>query len=124
MKVAIIGSRNLRVDNMEIYLPKEIKEIVSGGAKGIDECAREFAEKKGIPLKEFLPEYSKYGKGAPLKRNLQIIQYSDMVVALWDGKSKGTKYVIDNCLKMGKEIMVYTVDEDSGDTVLGIGNKY
>ena len=49
----------------------------------------------------FLPEYSRYGRGAPLKRNPQIIEYADVVIAFWDGKSKGTKYVIDNCKKTG-----------------------
>ncbi len=81
MKVAIIGSRTLRVENLEKYLPDDITEIVSGGAKGIDTQAREYAQNNSISLKEFLPEYTKYGKSAPLKRNLQIIAYVDYVVA-------------------------------------------
>lgn len=40
MKVAVIGSRGLAVNNLEKYLPKETTEIVSGGARGIDTCAR------------------------------------------------------------------------------------
>ena len=55
-------------------------------------------------LTEFLPEYEKYGRSAPLKRNLLIINYADEVIAFWDGASKGTKYVIDNCKKMDKKI--------------------
>lgn len=107
MKVAVIGSRNLKIDCLEEYLPKNITEIVSGGAKGIDSCARIYARLKGIKLTEFLPDYQKYGKGAPLKRNLQIIDYADQVIAFWDGKSKGTKYVIENCKKRKKKIDVY-----------------
>lgn len=99
MKVAVIGSRNLYVDPLEKYLPEDVTEIVSGGAKGIDTCARKYAIEHHIKLTEFLPEYYKYGKGAPLKRNLQIIEYTDVVIAFWDGQSKGTKYVIDNCKK-------------------------
>ena len=53
MKVAIIGSRNLRVDNIEDYLPDGCDEIVSGGAKGIDECAASTAKSLGIKLCEF-----------------------------------------------------------------------
>ena len=106
MKVAVIGSRNLLVNNLEIYLPENIIEIVSGGAKGIDRCARNYAIKNEIILKEFLPDYNRYGRIAPIKRNLQIIAYADMVIAFWDGKSKGIKFVIDNCKKIGKPIKI------------------
>ena len=107
MKVAIIGSRNIQIKNLSEYLPRETTEIVSGGAKGVDTSAREYALSNSIKLTEFLPEYSKYKKGAPLRRNLQIIEYADMVIAFWDGKSKGTKFVIDNCNKTGKKVIVY-----------------
>ncbi len=106
MKIAIIGSRKLEVSNLEKYLPDNVTEIVSGGAKGIDTCAKRFAVEKGIKLTEFLPEYEKYGRGAPLKRNLQIIDYSDLVIAFWDGNSRGTKYVIDNCKRINKPIKI------------------
>ncbi|MBQ8648757.1 MAG: hypothetical protein IJ470_01635 [Clostridia bacterium] len=43
MRVAVIGSRNLKVDDLSKYLPVSTTEIVSGGAKGIDTCAREYA---------------------------------------------------------------------------------
>ena len=106
MKVAIIGSRNLRVNNLAKYLPNGLTEIVSGGARGIDACAKEYAQKNKIKITAFLPEYDKYGKVAPLKRNLQIIEYSDMVIAFWDGKSRGTKYVIENCKNLNKKIKI------------------
>lgn len=109
MKVAVIGSRNLTIDNIGDYLPKETTEIVSGGAKGIDTSAREYALANSIKLTEFLPNYAKYKRGAPLKRNVQIVEYSDVVIAFWDGKSKGTKFVIDNCNKMGKEVTVIMI---------------
>lgn len=110
MKVAVIGSRSLNIDNIGKYLPEGVTEIVSGGAKGIDSCVREYAKKKGIKLTEFLPEYSKYGRGAPLRRNLEIIAYADEVVAFWDGKSRGTKFVIDNCKKQSKKVTVYMIE--------------
>ena len=107
MKVAVIGSRGLLVENLGQYLPDGTTEIVSGGAKGIDTCARQYALSHGLKLTEFLPEYDKYGRGAPLKRNLQIIEYADCVLAFWDGASRGTKYVIDNCKRIGKPIRVF-----------------
>lgn len=106
MKIAVIGSRGLKVDNLEKYLPEETTEIVSGGAKGIDTCAREYALAKGLKLTEFLPEYAKYGRIAPLKRNLQIIDYADCVLAFWDGRSRGTEYVIKQCRKKNKKVTV------------------
>ena len=107
MKVAVIGSRNLRVDDLGKYLPDGVTEIVSGGARGVDTSAKEYALAHGIKLTEFLPEYGKYGRSAPLRRNITIIEYADLVLAFWDGKSRGTKYVIDNCKKRGVLVKVY-----------------
>lgn len=49
---------------------------------------------------EFLPQYYLYAKAAPLKRNLQIIKYADMVLVFWDRKSKGTLNVINKCKEL------------------------
>ena len=65
MKVAVVGSRNLTINNLGDYLPKDTTEIVSGGARGIDRCAREYAKSHNIKLMEFLPEYERYGRSAP-----------------------------------------------------------
>ena len=110
MKVAVIGSRSLTVDNLGEYLPPETTEIISSGAKGIDTSAREYALAHGIKLTEFLPEYDKYRKSAPLKRNMQIINYADVVIAFHDGGSHGTQYVIDNCEKMNVPVRVILRD--------------
>ena len=107
MKVAIIGSRNMNVENLQDYLPEGTDEIVSGGARGIDTCARNYALKNDLKLTEFRPEYNKYGRGAPLRRNETIVNYADMVLAFWDGESKGTKFVINYCEKVGKECKIF-----------------
>lgn len=54
MKVAIVGSRNLNISEIQEYLPKNISEIISGGAKGVDTCARRFAQNNNIKLTEYL----------------------------------------------------------------------
>jgi len=113
MKVAVIGSRGITVPDLTPYLPENTTEIVSGGAKGVDSCAKEYALAHGIPLTEFLPEYSRYGRSAPLKRNLQIIEYADFVLAFWDGQSRGTNHVIGFCEKNGKPIRVIRSESDS-----------
>lgn len=107
MKVAVIGSRTVTVNNIGDYLPKETTELVSGGARGVDTCAAQYARENGIAIKEFLPEYDRYGRSAPIKRNYLIIDYADIVIAFWDGTSRGTKMVIETCRKIGKEVRVY-----------------
>ena len=108
MKVAVIGSRGLSVPDLGNYLPENTDEIISGGARGVDTSARQYALAHNIKLTEYLPEYEKYGRTAPLKRNITIIENSDLVLAFWDGRSPGTRFVIDNCHKMGVKITVYT----------------
>ncbi len=111
MRVAVIGSRGLKVNDLEKYLPEGVTEIVAGGAKGVDTSAREYAIAHGIKLTEFLPEYNRYGRSAPLKRNITIIENADMVLAFWDGSSRGTKFVIDNCNKMDVPVTVHMITE-------------
>ena len=105
MKVAIIGSRGVRID-LSPYIPPSCDTVISGGAAGIDTCAAEFARKSGLKLIEIVPDYKLYGKMAPLIRNDQIIEMADFVIAFWDGKSKGTSYVIKQCIKANKKINV------------------
>ena len=62
MRVAVIGSRSLSVANLEEYLPDGVTEIVSGGARGIDSSARDYARTHQLKLTEFLPEYERYGR--------------------------------------------------------------
>lgn len=106
MKIAIVGSRGLNLENLDIYLPPHTSEIVSGGAKGIDTCAKEYALLNRIKYTEFLPDYRRYGKGAPIIRNIEIINYADEIIAFWDGKSKGTNNIIERCHKLNKKLTV------------------
>lgn len=107
MRVAIIGSRNLEVRNLKNYLPRETSVIVSGGARGVDSSARSFATERGIPLMEFLPDYERYGRAAPIRRNIEIIESADLVLAFWDGWSRGTAFVIKECRQRGVPCRVF-----------------
>ena len=107
MIVAVIGSRSLTVNNLGKYLPESTTEIVSGGARGVDSCAKAYAVQKGLKLTEFFPDYSTYGRKAPLIRNQLIINYADCVFAFWDGSSRGTKFVINACRSQGKPIRLF-----------------
>ncbi len=112
MKVAVIGSRGLDVDIPEELIPRKTTQIISGGAAGIDTKTRDYALSHGIQILEILPDYDLYGKSAPILRNNVIVDESDLVIAFWDGKSRGTAYVINRCLKVNKSIIVYKVTEN------------
>lgn len=92
----------------KIFAGRRIRNRVRG-AKGIDTCAREYAISNGIKLTEFLPEYEKYGRSAPLKRNITIIENADLVLAFWDGTSRGTKFVVDECKSRGIPVQVFVL---------------
>ena len=109
MKLAIIGSRGILVENIEKYLPNDVDEIVSGGAKGVDLCAKEYAKKNDIKYTEFLPNYNRYGRAAPIKRNDEIINYSDEIIAFWDGASRGTQYTVKKAQKLGKKVTIIII---------------
>ena len=109
MKTAIVGSRNITVIDIEKYVSNS-DEIVSGGAKGVDLCAAQYAKNKGIKFTEFLPDYNRYGRAAPIIRNKQIVDYADKIIVFWDGKSKGSLSVIEYARKIGKECEVVLVD--------------
>ncbi len=106
MKTAIVGSRNIIFENLEEFLPHGTTEIISGGAKGIDTCAEELGKRLGLKVTVIRPDYQRYGRSAPLRRNNIIIEEADMILAVWDGESKGTKYVIDKCTKLGKPLII------------------
>ena len=101
MRFAIVGSRSLWVKNIEDYL-FECDEIISGGAKGIDMCAAEYARVNAVNLTVILPNYKRYGKAAPIIRNKEIVELCDIVIAFWDGCSKGTLSVIKYAQKIRK----------------------
>ena len=110
MKLAIIGSRNITNIDIEKYISSGVTEIVSGGASGVDSLAKDYAISHNIKYTEFAPDYARYKKGAPLKRNQLIAEYSDTCLAFWNGKSKGTKHAIECFNSLNKTIKIVTVD--------------
>ena len=111
MRVAVVGSRSLSVKNLGEYLPEGVSEILSGGARGVDASAKEYAEAQGIPLREYLPEYERYGRAAPLRRNLALLAEADLVLAFWDGSSRGTAFVLRECRRRGVPLRVIREEE-------------
>lgn len=101
MRLAIIGSRVCTSFDIASHITIKPDIIVSGGATGVDTLAKEYAIKNNIPIIEFLPEYDKYGRKAPLMRNIQIVDNCDFLLAFWNGNSRGTKFTIDLAIKRG-----------------------
>jgi len=118
MKITIAGSRDFKnlvkvgiiLKKLEIIYPE--MEILTGGAKGVDEHANELAKYRGYKRKVIKPDWKQYGRHAGLMRNKKMVEESDMVVAFWNGKSKGTKNTIGHATKNGKELHVYMDSEE------------
>lgn len=109
--IAFVGSREFK--NRDLFnkvfakYAEEKPHIVSGGAKGPDDWAIKEADKHNLDWHIFYADWNKYGKSAGYKRNILVVQESDLVVAFWDGKSKGTKHTIDIAKEQNKPIDLY-----------------
>lgn len=108
MIIGIVGSRGfndyeLMCDVLKMF---KITKIISGGAKGADSLAKKYAKEHNIPIIEYLPDWNKYGKSAGYIRNQDIVSNSEVIIAFWDMKSKGTKHSIDIATKMYKPLRV------------------
>lgn len=99
MKVIIAGSRticnpfyvSLAIKNADF----PISEVVCGLAHGVDLFGKLWAEVFHVPVKEFPADWTNLGKRAGYVRNTEMAEYADALIAIWDGKSKGTKHMID-----------------------------
>ncbi len=110
MKVAVVGSRSIKRLNLGDYMPAGVTGIISGGAVGVDTLAAEYAREAGIPLTEFRPDYERYGRSAPLRRNSRIVAAADVVLAFWDGKSRGTMDTVRKARAAGKPCTVIRIE--------------
>ena len=110
MNVAVIGSRTFEdytyLSKVLDVIKHKIDHIVSGGARGADSLAYLYAENNGIKTIIYKAQWDKYGKGAGYIRNKLIIDDCDVVIAFWDGKSKGTKHSIDLATKQKKKVII------------------
>lgn len=117
-KVIVAGSRDFNkyqllerelINFLRGRKPSEV-QIVSGTARGADKLGERFATEKGCSLAGFPADWDRYGKSAGYRRNADMAKYSDACVCFWDGKSRGTKHMIDLAEKEGLEIKVVRYD--------------
>lgn len=108
LSIGVAGSRGImNYDTFKEHFDKFVQDkdiafIVSGGAKGVDSMGERYAKEHDIQTKIFIPNWKKHGKSAGYKRNVDIVNASDEVFAMWDGVSKGTKHTIDITRKQNK----------------------
>lgn len=113
MNLAIIGSRNFSnlglVADYVRRLPSDTV-VISGGARGVDLTAAVAARSTGLTVREFLPDWERYGKSAGFKRNAQIVEAADRLVAFWDGRSRGTADTISKARDAGLIVTIIRPD--------------
>ena len=122
MNLAIVGSRSLNI-NLEKFITQKPKMIITGDADGIDKLARNFAIRNNINLKVFKPDYSKFGKSAPIIRNISIVNSCDELIAFWDGKSRGTMHAVRIANKKNKKVKVFIVKNKYISMYFGSNNQ-
>ena len=115
MKLIIAGGRTITDYNLVLSALRESEfiptEIVSGMAPGVDTLAVQYAKENNLPLQQFWAEWEFYGRSAGPIRNRNMANYADALLAIWDGKSKGTKNMIEEATKRNLKIHVYRTDE-------------
>lgn len=113
MRCIIAGSRGAELLHVlrgmdECPWKEEITEVVSGKARGADSYGETWAHLIGLPIKEFPADWKTFGRSAGYRRNTDMADYADALVAIWDGHSKGTKHMIDLARSRGLRVFVYT----------------
>lgn len=116
MKVIIAGSRNITKIENEIS-PEDLVDlaiteskfdvscVVCGMARGADLYGKLWAEKYCIPVEEYPADWKKYGRSAGYKRNVEMAENANALVALWDGNSSGTGHMVN--IAKDKNLYIY-----------------
>lgn len=81
-------------------------EIVSGTARGADRLGERLAIKHNLYLKYYPADWNLYGKSAGYIRNEEMAKYADICIVFWDGKSKGSKHMIDIAKKYKLKLFI------------------
>lgn len=111
MTIVVTGSRtwgDIHVvrERLRPYLDEGAR-IIQGGARGADQLAREVADEFGSPVKTMQADWDQHGKRAGFLRNCAMLdEQPDLVLAFWDGASRGTKHCIDEARRRGIPVVV------------------
>jgi hypothetical protein len=110
MRVIIAGSRAINDYAKVCHAVQRsgfpISRVLSGMAGGVDSLGIRYAAEKGLPCDRFPAEWSKWGRRAGYRRNTQMAQHADALIAVWDGRSPGTKHMIEVAKARGLPVFV------------------
>src|SRR5579864_1684477 len=112
MKLIIAGSRTLKVtaEQIQLYLNDynlQPSVIIQGEANGIDQCASDYANWRGLSNHGYPPEYDKFPgnpKFAPIYRNQRMAKDGDALLLIWDGESRGSRNMKEEMQKLNKPV--------------------
>jgi len=99
MRVIIAGSRTIRhyarVCDAVRQSGFAISRVISGLAPGVDSLAVRYAKEHGLSCDGFPAQWSRWGRTAGYRRNVEMAQHADALIAIWDGQSPGTRHMIE-----------------------------
>lgn len=111
MRVIIAGSRTITSYKTVCEAIEasgfDITCVVSGTARGVDKLGEEWALRHAKSVKKFPAWWERYGKRAGYLRNEEMARNADALIAVWDGKSAGTKHMIDIANNAGLKVYVH-----------------
>ncbi len=115
MKVIIAGSRTLPESSAIVAEAVEssgfhVSEVVCGMAAGTDRAGLLWAKANGLPVAEFHANWQKYGSSAGPIRNHAMAVHADALLAIWDGRSRGTRNMIETATQMELPVVVFRWD--------------
>lgn len=110
MRVIIAGSRVITDYAMLCQAVEQsgfsISRVLSGMATGVDTLAIRYAREHGLPLDPFPAQWNKFGRSAGYRRNAQMAEKADALIAVWDGQSPGTRHMIEVAKPQGLKVFV------------------
>lgn len=80
--------------------------VICGQARGADTLGERYAKEHNYRVDYYPADWKLYGKRAGYLRNEQMAQNADALVAFWDGKSRGTKHMIDLAKRYGLKVRI------------------
>ena len=105
MRVAIVGSRDYPdLSTVRTYINTLLRPddvVISGGARGVDSAAVQYAQERGLAVEVYPADWDRHGKTAGFIRNQTIVDNADYVVAFWDGRSRGTMDTVNKAQAKG-----------------------
>ena len=113
MKVIVAGGRNFNNFRLlfaalnDLAREVEIVEIVSGTQTGADQLGECWANLSGVYVAKFSPDWATYGKSAGPIRNCKMAKYADILMLFWDGKSRGSRSMLNEMTKLDKPVKLF-----------------